>query len=263
MADIKKTARMRFLVAISFLVMIAANVLAVVLPINGLTPGEVSDSYPNLFAPAGVTFSIWGLIYTLLTCFSLFALGAFHPDRRKAVLIREMSLYFSISSFVNAAWIFSWHFRIIPLSMLFMLLLLACLIILTSQTRRQVLSPKERFLLKLPFSIYLGWITVATCANLTVLLVSLGFDMLGTAGLIWTVGLLAAALIVTVLVIVRTRDIAYGLVIIWAYSGILLKHTSASGFDGSYPVVIYTVIAALAVLFAAELLVLIKLTRSR
>lgn len=262
MAAVKKNA-MRILTGLSFLVMVAVNVLSVILPINGATPGEVSDSYPNLFAPAGLTFSIWGLIYTLLACFTLFALGAFRPDRRRTMLLREMSLYFFVSCFVNAAWIFSWHYHMIPLSMLLMLVLLACLIQLTNLARRQPLSAKEQFLIRLPFSIYFGWISVATCANLTVLLKSLGFDTLGAPGLVWTVALLAATLIVTVLVIVRTRDFAYGLVIIWAYSGILLKHTSANGFDGRYPVVIYTVIAALVVLFAAEMLVLVKLNRSR
>ena len=62
---------------ITFILMVTVNALANLLPLNGLTTGEVSDSYPNLFAPAALTFSIWGVIYTGLTACILYQVGVF------------------------------------------------------------------------------------------------------------------------------------------------------------------------------------------
>jgi hypothetical protein len=49
-----------------FAIMVVMNYLANALPLNDKTTGELSDSYPNLFVPAGITFSIWGIIYLLI-----------------------------------------------------------------------------------------------------------------------------------------------------------------------------------------------------
>ena len=54
----------------AFLAVIVFNTLANSLPLNGRGTGELSDIYPNLFVPAGLTFSIWGLIYILLAGFT-------------------------------------------------------------------------------------------------------------------------------------------------------------------------------------------------
>ena len=104
-------------VVITFIIMVTVNALSALLPINGITPGEVSDSYPNLFAPAGITFSIWSLIYLLLAAYTLYQLCLFRGKEKKIneSLLHKTGIVFSISSLVNAAWIFSWHYRIIPL----------------------------------------------------------------------------------------------------------------------------------------------------
>lgn len=244
----------KILVSASFLIMIAANALSVILPLNGVTPGEVSDSYPNLFAPAGYTFSIWGLIYLLLAAHTLYQLGFFRGNeyRSKEDLLRKTGILFAISSLANTAWIFSWHYRLIPLSVVLIIVMLLCLIAIEAMTHAQNLSPREKLLIRLPFSVYFGWITVATIANITVLLVSIGWNGLGLSEATWTILVLAVGAWIGISTLLRWHDIAYGLVLIWAYVGILFKHLSPSGFSGQYPVII-AVITMCTALFAVAI----------
>ncbi len=248
----------KLLVAFTFVLMILVNALANILPINGVNSGEVSDFYTNLFAPAGVTFSIWGVIYLLLFVYTLYQLGIFQ-DKKTAVkvkLLEKVGILFAISSLANTAWIFSWHYKLIPLSFLFILVILGCLIFINRLIMAEKLEVREKLLIALPFSIYFGWITVATIANATTLLVSIGWNGFGISAEIWTVIVLIVGLLIGVITILRNKDFAYGLVFIWAYVGILIKHISADGFSGMYPVVILTVSVCLVFFTLAEFNVL-------
>ena len=239
---------LNFFVVVTFVIMVTVNALSALLPINGLTPGEVSDSYPNLFAPAGITFSIWGLIYLLLAAHTLYQLGLFRGKDKKVnnELLRKTAIVFSASSLVNAAWIFSWHYRIIPLSMVLMVFLLICLIEIFTDINAQSLSLREKILIRLPFSVYFGWITVATIANATTLLVSLGWNGFGLTEASWAIVILAVGALIGTATLLRFKSIAYGLVLVWAYAGIFIKHTTASGFSNQYPGVIVAVSICLA-----------------
>ncbi|CZQ99517.1 Hypothetical protein Tpal_2383 [Trichococcus palustris] len=245
---------LKIITAVTYAAMIAVNAMANALPINGINTGAVSDAYPNLFAPAGLTFAIWGLIYLLLAGYTLYQFGLFQGDKStvKTELLRKVNIVFSISSLANFCWIFSWHYRIIPLSMLLMLVILACLIYINGIIKKEQLSNKEKLFIKLPFSIYFGWITVATIANMTTLLVAVGWNGFGISEPIWTVAILITGLLIGSVTMILNRDVAYGFVLVWAYAGILLKHMSQAGFGGQYPSVITTVIACI-VLFGVAL----------
>lgn len=244
----------QILVVVTFLAMVVVNALAQNLPINGVTPAQISDSYPNLFAPAGLTFSIWGVIYLLLAAYTLYQSGLFQgkKDLVKTELMQRIGTKFTISSLANIAWIFSWHYNIIPLSMLFMAVILVCLIMINQITSREKFTIKEKFFIRLGFSVYFGWITIATIANATTLLVSLGWNGFGKSETVWTIVILFVGLLIGVATMLKNRDIAYGLVLIWAYFGILIKHTSANGFAGQYPPIITAVIIFLVLFAAAE-----------
>jgi hypothetical protein len=247
------------LTAVTFILMVVVNALANILPINGIGTGAVSDSYPNLFAPAGITFAIWGVIYLLLAAYTVFQLGLFKKNRSMSdALMNKIGVVFSISSIANTVWIFSWHYRIIALSMVLMLLILACLAIIVSAIRKETLSTKEKIFVKLPFSIYFGWITVATIANLTTLLVSVGWNGFGLSQTVWAVAIIAIGAIIGIITILSNKDYAYGLVILWAYAGILIKHVSATGFNGMYPAVMITTIAAMVLVVVAEVIAITK-----
>lgn len=235
---------------LSFVVMVIVNALANILPINGIGTGAVSDSYPNLFAPAGITFSIWGVIYVLLLLFSLYQLGIFGGNHE---LVKRIGPLFIISSLANTAWIFSWHYRIIPLSLVLMLVILVSLIMAyTRISRADLLSLRDRLFMRLPFSIYFGWITVATIANVTALLVDLGWNGFGLSAEFWTIVAMGAGAVIGIWTMLKFKDPFYGLVILWAYLGILLKHLPSGPFAGGYSGVIIAVIVVLAAVLAAD-----------
>ncbi len=249
----------KVLVVITYLAMITVNVLANALPLNGRRTGEVSAAYQNLFTPAGVTFSIWGVIYLLLGLHVLYQLGLFRgsqPEGERTTLLNQVGLLFSISSVANTAWVFAWHYGLIPLSVVLIAVILVSLILITNSLRLANLTARERWFVGVPFSVYFGWTTVATVANITVLLVYLNWDGFGLADSTWAAIIVVVAMAIGAVATLRNRDVAYGLVFIWAYVGILLRHTSTHGLDGRYPVVIWAVAASLLAFVAVETVVL-------
>ena len=250
----KRSVLFKFLIALTFVGMVTVNALANILPLNGIGTGAVSDSYPNLFAPTGLTFAIWGLIYLLLALSTLYQLGLFRGNEKEDVtLMRKVGFMFAVSSLTNAAWIFAWHYNRIALSLILMVLLLLYLIDIVVNINAKALTTREKWFLRLPFSVYFGWITVATIANATTLLVSVGWDRFGLSESTWTFIMLAVGALIGLITTLRYKDIAYGLVLIWAYTGILIKHLSPTGFGGQYRGVILMLIVCL-VLFAATVI---------
>lgn len=231
---------LKIAVAIGYVAMVTVNYLANALPIGGVTTGEASDAYANLFTPAGLTFSIWGLIYLLLAIYVVYQFRSQGKELEEK--ITKINIYFLITSLINIAWIFAWHYGVIWLSVVLMLILLVSLIKLADIINAKNTAKDLSTWVRLPFSIYFGWITVATIANITVLLVSLGWDGFGIKPDIWTIVILAVGVIIGAWRTLKDRNIPYVLVLIWAYAGILLKHVSESGFGGQYGGVIATLI---------------------
>jgi hypothetical protein len=241
---------------ITFLIMITVNALANILPINGITTGDVSDSYSNLFAPAGITFSIWGLIYLLL---AIYVIYQFLPKKGKTEnLINKINFYFIISSLANAIWIFLWHYRLIGISVMLMLVILYSLIKISALTNQKGLSMKDKLYIKVPFGVYFGWITIATIANITTLLVSLGWQNFIFPDQVWTIIILFVGAIIAALTTIREKNLAYGLVPVWAYFGIYIKHSSPEFFNGMYPSVILTTIVCMTIFLIIDSCLLFK-----
>jgi hypothetical protein len=235
-------------VVITYLVMIIVNALANILPINNRSTGEISDAYANLFAPAGLTFSIWGLIYLLLGLFIIYQFGIFEKIKIKEKLLNKINLLFIITSIANILWIFSWHYDIIWLSLILMIVLLVTLIKIADIINKLKFSFKEKLFVRLPFSIYFGWITVATIANVTIFLISINWSGFGISESVWTIIILLIGTLIGILRMLKDKNIAYGLVFVWAYIGIYIKHTSLFGFNYQYPSVITTVLVCIGLL---------------
>jgi len=235
--------------ALGYIAMVAVNFLANALPIGGVTTGEASDSFGNLFTPAGITFSIWGLIYLLLLGYTIyqFGFGKKNTSEQREQLFATINKYFLITSMANIAWIFAWHYGVIWLSMLIMFALLFFLIKIADVINKEKYNALETVLVRLPFGVYFGWITVATIANITVFLVSINWNGFGIAESIWTVIVLTVGALIGSIRMLKDKNIYYGLVLVWAYGGIWLKHTSASGFDREYTNVITTLIICIVV----------------
>jgi hypothetical protein len=221
-----------------YFVMVGVNALANILPINGITTGEVSDSFPNLFAPAGVTFSIWGVIYVLLGIYSVYGLVYINRGHRDSMVLKRVNQFYIISSIANGAWIYNWHHGNLGLTLLLMIIILVSLAIIVLTLESIATSGDKMLWARVPFSVYFGWITIATIANVTAFLVQIGWDGFGISESLWTIIVLLVGLIIGGTTIWRLQNRAYGAVLVWAYLGILLKHISQDGFDGRYPGVI-------------------------
>jgi len=216
---------------LGFLGTVAVNALANVLPINNITTGALSDLYPNLFVPAGLTFAIWGLIYVLLGIFVIYPLiPSVRRDPQKVDFVQKIGPLFFISCLANIGWIFAWHYQILPLSLIFMLILLGCLlfIYLRLNVGKSETTRAERYFARLPFSVYLGWITIATIANVTALLVNINWNTWGLSEQFWAVAVIIVGIAIALSMLFTRKDIYYSLVVDWALLGILLKRLSVT-----------------------------------
>ncbi|HPR32626.1 MAG TPA: tryptophan-rich sensory protein [Prolixibacteraceae bacterium] len=216
--------------------MIVMNYLANALPLNNKTTGQLSDEYPNLFVPTGLTFSIWGVIYLLIL---IFCIIQFFQSNRET--IRSIGWLFSLSCVLNGLWIVAWHYQNLPLSLLLMVGLLIVLIFIN-----QKISSLPFGLIKAAFGIYLGWICIASIANVTALLVYYGWGAWGISELVWTVLLIVVGLLISSVTLIRFQNPFLGLVVAWAFLGIALKR------QADEPMIFFVALGAMVlVLFVA------------
>lgn len=199
------------------------NGLANALPLNGQNTGQISDRFHVYFVPAGYVFSIWGVIYIGWLAFAIYQLL---PTQRDNPRIQQVGYLFALSGIANMAWLFFWHYEYFVLTVMVMLILLLLLIAiyLRLQIGKVQVAPLERWCVDIPFSVYLGWITVATIANITAVLSYLHWDGWGISPEVWTLIMLMAGVCIASAVSLTRGDIAYMFVIIWAFVGIAVKH---------------------------------------
>lgn len=243
------------LVLMAVIAVIVVNILAVTLPLNGLDTGEISDRFEVYFVPAGYVFSIWSLIYLGLIAYGIFQAL---PAQRENPRLRATGYLFVLSSLANITWLFLWHYEVFlytPVAMLVLLLSLIAIYLRLEIGRIQV-STAEKWNVQIPFSIYLGWVSVATIANVTQWLYFLNWSGWGIAPELWAVIMLAAGVIISALMSLGRADIAYSLVLVWAYIGIAIKQAGT-------PLVAYSAwIAAALILVILVVGVLRKRQRS-
>ncbi|MDW7668090.1 MAG: hypothetical protein SCJ93_04645 [Bacillota bacterium] len=253
-----KTKTLSLLNLFTFALVLTVNALANILPINGMTTGDVSDNYINLFTPAGFTFSIWGLIYTLLGIFVVYQV-VLNFKNYNSKFVEKIGYWFIISNLLNSLWIYTWHNLMISINLVIMLMLLISLI--RVYLRLDIGNSRDdkniKMLVHIPFSIYLGWISVATIANFSAFFVSFNWNGFGLSETFWTVLVLAVAILLGIIFTIRNKDIFYTLVVVWAFIGILSKRLSV---EVSYPIIIGVVSAGIGLL---GLLVLYSVFKKR
>ena len=219
--------------------------------LGGKNTAEISNANLTLITPAGYVFSIWGIIYVLLGIFVVFQAL---PRESEKEYHGKIGWLFILSSIFNIVWLFLWQFEYLVFSVILMFLLLASLIsiYLRLDIGKSQVGLAEKITVHLPFSTYLGWITIASIANVAVTLVSIGWNGFGISPETWATIIVVIALLITVLVIVTRKDIAYGLVIIWAFLGI------AVGQSSNQNIVTLTQVSAIIVLIALVFSILIS-----
>jgi benzodiazapine receptor len=187
--------------------------------IGGKTTADISNLYPTLITPAGYVFAIWGVIYILL---GIFVVYQALPSEQGKEYQNKISWLFILSSLLNMTWLFLWQNEILSLSVVVMFLLLVSLIAIYLRLNigKSTASLREKLAIRLPFSVYLGWITIASIANVAAFLVSIGWDGFGMSLENWAILIIIVTLLITLTVVTMRKDIAYALVIVWALLGI-------------------------------------------
>lgn len=223
---------------LSVILALVLNYLAVSLPLNDRTTGELSDMYPNFFVPAGFTFAIWGIIYLLMIAFMLYqAWQVSRQDKTVSEAVMSIGPWFLFSGIANASWIIAWHYEAVVVSVLIMLMLLYSLIkVYLAASGLQGPGFWDKALIRVPFSVYLGWISVATIANFTTLFVSAGWSG-GAGGPYWAIAMILVASFLGIVMVFTRQDVFYTAVIIWALYGIYSKQSGLT-LDGSAAVAI-------------------------
>lgn len=253
---------LRYFNLIFFILMVCINALANTIPLGKGYTGTISDQYPNLFTPAPITFSIWSVIYALVAFFIVYQFGVFRNESVGERFISLIGPWFVISCIMNIGWMFSWHYDIIWLSLIFMGGLLISLIMITMAIYPNPLlekmgTNKLSIFAKLciyAFDIYLGWIVAATIANISVFLVKINWNRFGFSDEAWTVIVLIVGALLGAMFIITRQKYMSALAIAWAYCGILIKHISQSGYGGAYPIIITTAIVCIFFILAVGLI---------
>lgn len=227
--DKTKPILLQFLNIVSLVLVLVMNFAATALPLNGMSTEAISDALPSYFTPAGYTFSIWGLIYAALIAFAIYQA---RPIERKRSFLYKVGWLFIVSSIANSTWIAAWHYGYYVASVFIMLALLVTLIALYLRLnigrRDASLSWQDKLFYQAPFSLYLGWITVATIANMASVVNYLGWNGFGIAEPIWAMIMIGAAVIIAALLLINRRNLAYAGVLVWALFGIRASATTSN-----------------------------------
>jgi len=232
------------LVTLVFMLIVTA--MADGIPFNAQTTADVSAKFPTLFTPAGFTFSIWGLIYIALIGFAIYP---FLPGALLNARLEKIGGWFAAANLLNAFWLAAWHWELFWLSVLLILGLLGCLLVLHQRLeigRHGRVNPVEQGLVDVPVSLYLGWISVATIANISVALSAAGWNGFGIAPETWAILMIGVTTLLGILMIHRRNALTYPAVLIWALIGLRLKSSGAESVGlaagiGAFILLIYLI----------------------
>jgi len=252
----EKFGLLKWLNIIAFVAVVLVNGLAgSTTLIGGQDTAQVSDNNFTLITPAGYTFAIWGIIYTLLGLFVIYQ--ALPSDKGKTT--EKVGWFFILSCIANICWIFLWQFEFLAFSVVLMFLLFGSLLkaYLNLGISKSSISWRERIAVQAPFSVYFGWITIASIANVAAALVSVGWNGLGLSAETWGILVILIALLITTLVVITRRDVAYGLVIVWALIGI------SSGQSGNQNITLLTQISAVVVAAVIVVTIILQIFKSK
>lgn len=223
---------------------------------NGQTMKTVSDAYFNYFTPAGYAFSIWGLIYLALFAFVFYSGRTLFNSKTQEPILEKIGLWFAISCVANSVWVVAWLYLYPALAAFIMLIILFSLlrIIFIIQPEMVKSSFKRKLLILFPFSLYVGWISVALIANVAAWLTKINWNGWGISAEYWTIILIVIAGLVNVLVHFKLNLKAFVAVGIWALIAIAVSNLKNNGPDS----IIYACYVVASILFVILLMAFLK-----
>ena len=203
----------RWLTALAILGNIGLNYYSNTHPFAGQTMGMVSAKYPTLLTPAGYAFSIWGLIFLALTVYAVWQLL---PGQKLLSLPDAVAKPLILGSLATSAWVVLFAYELILPSVAVMLLILATLAVAYGRARRRIFAEAAPALAGFPFSLYLGWISVASVINVTIGIRQLGWQPAEGASVTLTLGLIVLVVALGLIMSRVFRDFVFPLVVAWA-----------------------------------------------
>ncbi len=213
---------------------IAINSLSNKFPPNGVNIGALSNT---LFSsvqilPANYAFAIWGLIYIGLIAFGIYQL---QPAQRRNPRLQRSGYLLALACLAQCVWIYLFLARLFPLSTIAMLGILVPLIVMYQRLGigQQTVPRRVRWLVDIPISVYLGWISVATIVNVAIALYSLNWNGWGLTSPVWTVMVMAVSAIIGAFMLIQRGDRAYALVITWALIAIAIRQANTPLIAGA------------------------------
>ncbi len=235
---------------LAIVITIVVNAIVEIIPVNGVTSKEVSDFYPSLFTPPGYVFSIWSVIYTLLIVFMIYQVL---PSQREATYLKPTALFFVLGGLINTSWLILFHYSYgQPIIYVFTPILIGLFLILMLYTYVKLgigsvnVPIKQKIAVHLPISVYIGWVSLAVIANIASVINVIIPGIPSTSQEIWTALVILVALVITMLMLVIRRDAAYGLVVVWATTGIATAQSAI-------PVIYFTALGSALIIIAAIL----------
>lgn len=203
------------------------NTLSNFFPPQGLNIGQISKTVLGgvQITPASYAFAIWGLIYLGLIAYGIYQLQL--PQRHNPVIQRADRLLI-VACVAQIIWVYLFTMQLFWLSVVAILVILIALIGAYvalgigkhSALRRQVWQVNA------PFSIYLGWISVATIVNIASALYASNWNGWGISPPTWTAIMLVVGAVVGAIAAFQRGDVAFTLVFVWAYVAIAIRQAA-------------------------------------
>lgn len=220
----QRTSRLARANLLAFVAVLIVNYLANALPLWGNTTGALSDMYPSIFTPAGLTFSIWGIIYLALLWFVIWQLIDVYAKKTSGIT-KKIGIWFLLSCATNIGWLFAWHYTQVGLSVLVMILFLVVLIVIGEKVDlgKKLWTIKDKYFVQVPFSLYLGRICVAIIANISTRLIHIWRTMRRMTDIFWTILVIIVAALLALIQLYKKNNIIFALVVVWAFLGIIIK----------------------------------------
>jgi TspO/MBR family len=185
--------------------------------IGGMTQADISNMFPSAITPAGITFSIWSVIYLSWIIAGIYV--AFFQEKKRSIDNKTIIL-FSSAIALTGVWLIPWGYVWVGTALIVMILILGLLKYVFHQTRTT--HPTMKYSVELT----LGWINIATVANITIWLLSIGYTGSGISEIYWAIGVLGLALILTLYYQIRYRAYIISLVFLWTMLGEWIAHDS-------------------------------------
>ncbi|MDD2521224.1 MAG: tryptophan-rich sensory protein [Anaerolineaceae bacterium] len=216
---------------IFFVITLAVNALGATGVINGLTQKEISDQFVTLITPSPSTFSIWSVIYILLLL-SIVMMVARKNDPYYTKAVEEITPLFIISCLLNIAWIVTFSFVLVEISVLFILAFFIALVLICLKLLK--INDGKHWLLPVTFGMYAGWLLIASVVNIAAALVKINWNGFGISEVNWAIIILIVAILLLILIQTQIRNAIFPLPVAWAYFGIYQYLRSPEGFNGQY-----------------------------